>query len=179
MGETVAYKREESVPMVLVTSGREIDIKCPSCGLKETITLKKAIASTTRANCKKCKAAFLVKPNTREFIRKDADFAGVMHRRPLSNVKKDDAIIARVKDLSREGMGLAVAQFVPRRYHLEVSETIYVKFTLPKKTGNVELEVETTIRNIVPHKVSGTYKIGLKFAHIDEDTQREIGLFLW
>lgn len=165
--------------MVLVTSGHKIDIKCPSCGLKETITLKKKLTSAAKANCKKCKTAFLVKPNTREFIRKEADFGGVMHRRPLSNVKKDDAIIVRVKDISREGMGLAVAQFVPRRYNLEVGETIYVKFTLEKKTDNVELDIETTIRNIVPHKVSGTYKIGLKFTHMDADTKREIGLFLW
>lgn len=165
--------------MVLVTSGLEIDVKCPSCGLKETITLKKALAAATKANCKKCKAAFLVKPNMRGTARKEADFAGLMHRRPLSNVKKDDAIIVRVKDLSREGMGLAVAQFVPRRYRLEVGDTIYVKFTLEKKTGDVELDIETTIRNIVPHKVSGTYKIGLKFAQMDDDTKREIGLFLW
>ena len=165
--------------MVLVTTGREIDVKCPSCGLKETITLKKALSSTTKANCKKCKTAFLVKPNAREVDRKESDFAGVMHRRPLSDIKADDAIIVRVKDISREGMGLAVAQFVPRRYHLEVGDTIHVKFTLGKKTGDVELEVETTIRNIVPHKISGTYKIGLKFAPMDHDTEREIRLFVW
>ena len=169
----------KSVPMVLVTSERKIDVKCPSCGLKKTITLKKALTSATKANCKKCKAAFLVKPNAREVARKGADFGGLMHRRPLRKVKKDDAIIVRVEDISKEGMGVAVAQFVPKKYHLEVGDTVHVKFTLEKNTGNVELEVETTIRNIRPHKISGTYKIGLKFAQMDNNAKREIGLFIW
>jgi c-di-GMP-binding flagellar brake protein YcgR len=97
----------------------------------------------------------------------------------LDGGRGKDAVIARVRDISMDGIGVAVAQFVPRRYDFKIGETLYVSFTMEKKSGDVELHVEGTVRNIVPDKVSATYKIGLQFVGLDEDTRREIRLFLW
>ena len=169
----------KAIPMVLVPSAHEIEIKCPSCNLIEKITLKKALTAKTKANCKKCKTPFLVKPNARQFNRKDTDFKGMMDRRPLADFKSNKAIIARVVDLSLGGIAIAVAKHIPEKYGFKTGETLYLHFTLVRKTGDVDLHIEGKLKNIVPHKASATYKMGIEFVDLDEDTRREIGLFLW
>lgn len=145
----------------------------------EKITLKKVLTTKTKANCKKCNTPFLVKPNSREYIRKETNFNGMMDRRPFSRGRNKSAVIARVVDIGLGGIAVAVAKHIPEKYDFKTGETLYVHFTLVRKTGDVDVHIEGKLKNIVPHKASATYKMGIEFVDLDEDTRREIGLFLW
>jgi len=141
--------------------------------------IKKALTAKPKANCKKCKTPFFVIPNAREFIRKETNFKGMMDRRPLIDFESNQAVIARVVDISQGGIAVAVAKHIPDKLGFKTGETLFVKFTLERKTGDVKLHIEGKLKNIVPHKASATYKMGIEFVELDEDTRREIGLFLW
>ena len=178
-GGEVVQSPLKRIPVVLVPSTHEIEIKCPTCTLTEKITLKKALTAKAKANCKKCKTAFFVMPNVRRFTRKETHFKGMMDREKLLDFQSKDAVIAMLVDISLGGIAVTVAKHIPDQLGFKVGETLYVSFTLERKTGDVELHIEGKLKNIVPHKASATHKMGIEFINLDEDTRREIGLFLW
>ena len=169
----------KTVPTIMVSSTHEIEIKCPSCASVEKITLKKALTAKAKTTCKKCKTAFFVMPNVRQFIRKETHFDGMMDRTELIESQSKQAVIAMVVDISLGGIAVTVAKHIPEQLGFKTGETLFVHFTLKRKTGDVELHIEGKLKNIVPHKASATYKLGIEFVDLDEDTRREIGLFLW
>ncbi len=153
---------------------------CPSCGVKTTVTFSKPLNKKVTAKCRKCGNPFKLSPDIRTTYRKEMNITADLYRKSAGEEAKERAPVqVMVNEISQGGLGITVANADMQKFEFQSGEFLFLRLSLPVKSGTRPVKVKVKIVNAKRDSETGDSRLGLEFRDIGTRAEREIGFFLW